>query len=104
MIVSNASTLILLAKVGVMRKFLDEFKEITIPKEVEKEINWKNVLSIECLKIQFIMDIFAGIILFTKVNTLQLLVKNCLILFNYLLMVITDLKIPKSINLHFPVY
>lgn len=38
MIVSNASTLILLAKVSVIRKFLDEYGEITIPNEVEKEV------------------------------------------------------------------
>ncbi|MCL7414652.1 MAG: hypothetical protein M8349_01140 [ANME-2 cluster archaeon] len=38
MIVSNASTLILLAKAGVIRKFLNEFGEVTIPKEVELEI------------------------------------------------------------------
>jgi predicted nucleic acid-binding protein len=38
MIVSNASTLILLAKVGVVRKFIDAFGVITIPGEVVKEI------------------------------------------------------------------
>jgi predicted nucleic acid-binding protein len=38
MIVSNASTLILLAKVGVIRKFLDEYGQIAIPVEVELEI------------------------------------------------------------------
>ena len=38
MIISNASTLILLAKVGIIRKFIDEFGVITIPSEVEKEI------------------------------------------------------------------
>ena len=37
MIVSNASTLILLAKVGVIRKFLDEYGQIAIPVEVD----WK---------------------------------------------------------------
>ena len=50
MIVSNASTLILLAKVGVFRKFLDEFKEITIPKEVEKEITAGNSFDSKILK------------------------------------------------------
>jgi predicted nucleic acid-binding protein len=38
MIVSNASTLILLAKIGIMHKFIDEFGIITIPSEVQKEI------------------------------------------------------------------
>jgi predicted nucleic acid-binding protein len=38
MIVSNASTFILLAKVGLIRKFLDGYEKITIPREVEKEI------------------------------------------------------------------
>ncbi len=38
MIVSNASTLILLAKTGVIRKFLNKYGKITIPVEVEKEI------------------------------------------------------------------
>ena len=38
MLVSNASTLILLAKVSIIRKFLNEFGEVTIPVEVEKEI------------------------------------------------------------------
>ena len=38
MIVSNASTLILLAKTGVIRKFLNESGKITIPVEVEEEI------------------------------------------------------------------
>lgn len=38
MLISNASTLILLAKAGLIRKFLNEFGEITIPKEVELEI------------------------------------------------------------------
>lgn len=38
MIVSNASTLILLAKTGVIRKFLNEYGKIAIPTDVEKEI------------------------------------------------------------------
>jgi len=38
MLVSNASTLILLAKVGILRNFLNEYGEITIPKEVEIEV------------------------------------------------------------------
>jgi predicted nucleic acid-binding protein len=38
MIVSDASTLILLAKIGIMHKFIDEFGIITIPSEVQKEI------------------------------------------------------------------
>lgn len=38
MLVSNASTLILLAKVSIIRKFLNEFGEVAIPVEVEKEI------------------------------------------------------------------
>lgn len=38
MLVSNASTLILLAKVSIIRKFLGEFGEVAIPVEVEKEI------------------------------------------------------------------
>ncbi|HUX96244.1 MAG TPA: hypothetical protein VMV47_10980 [Bacteroidales bacterium] len=36
--ITNASILILLAKVGIIRKFIDEFVVITIPSEVEKEI------------------------------------------------------------------
>ncbi|MDP2766188.1 MAG: hypothetical protein Q8O41_01865 [Candidatus Methanoperedens sp.] len=50
MIVSNASTLILLAKVGVIRKFLNEYGEITIPKEVEKEITDGNTFDSKILK------------------------------------------------------
>lgn len=38
MLISNASTLILLAKVGAIHRFLNEYGEITIPKEVELEI------------------------------------------------------------------
>lgn len=52
MIVSNASTLILLAKVGAMSKFLDEYNEITIPKEVEKEITEANTIDAKILKKQ----------------------------------------------------
>lgn len=50
MIVSNASTIILLAKVGVIRKFLNEYGEITIPKEVEKEITDGNTFDSKILK------------------------------------------------------
>ena len=49
MIVSNASTLILLAKVSVIRKFLDEYGEITIPNEVEKEITEGNTFDSKIL-------------------------------------------------------
>ncbi|MGP8319474.1 MAG: hypothetical protein ACT6FD_01580 [Methanosarcinaceae archaeon] len=50
MIVSNASTLILLAKVGIIRDFLNEFGEITIPEEVEKEITVGNTFDSKILK------------------------------------------------------
>ncbi len=39
MLVSNASTLVLLAKVSIIRKFLNEFGEVVIPEEVEREIS-----------------------------------------------------------------
>lgn len=38
MLVSNASTMILLAKVSIIRRVLSEFGEVAIPEEVEKEI------------------------------------------------------------------
>jgi len=50
MIVSNASTMILLAKVSVIRKFLREFGEIIIPEEVEKEITEGNTFDSKLLK------------------------------------------------------
>ncbi len=50
MLVSNASTLILLAKVGILRKFLDEFGEIIIPNEVENEITAGNRFDSKILK------------------------------------------------------
>ena len=50
MLISNASTLILLAKVGVIHKFLNEYGEITIPKEVEKEILEGNTFDSKLLK------------------------------------------------------
>lgn len=50
MLVSNASTLILLAKVSIIRKFLNEFGEIAIPKEVEKEIAEGNMFDSKLLK------------------------------------------------------
>lgn len=50
MIVSNASTLILLARVGVIRKFLNEYGEITIPNEVEKEITEGNTFDSKILE------------------------------------------------------
>jgi predicted nucleic acid-binding protein len=50
MLVSNASTLILLAKVGLLRTFLNEFGEITIPEEVEKEITGGNTFDSKLLK------------------------------------------------------
>ncbi len=50
MIVSNASTLILLAKVGALRKFLGEYGEITIPREVEKEISEGGTFDSKLLK------------------------------------------------------
>ena len=50
MFVSNASTLILLAKVGILRIFLNEFGEITIPEEVEKEITGGNTFDSKLLK------------------------------------------------------
>lgn len=50
MIVSNASTLILLAKAGVIRKFLNEFGDITIPREVEQEITEGETFDSKVLK------------------------------------------------------
>jgi len=50
MIVSNASTLILFAKVGIIHEFLNEFGEITIPEEVEKEIAVGNTFDSKILK------------------------------------------------------
>ncbi len=41
MLVSNSSTLILLAKVGVLNLFLDEVQQIVIPLQVEREIAQK---------------------------------------------------------------
>lgn len=38
MIVSNSSTLILLAKAGVLQKFLEEYKKVIIPKQVYEEM------------------------------------------------------------------
>ncbi len=50
MLVSNASTLILLAKVSVLSKFLNEFGEIAIPEEVKKEIAEGNTFDSKLLK------------------------------------------------------
>lgn len=50
MIVSNASTLILLARVGLITKFLKEYREVTIPKEVEKEITAGDTFDSKILK------------------------------------------------------
>lgn len=50
MIVSNASTLILLAKVGVIRKVLDEYGQIAIPGEVELEITEGDTFDSKLLK------------------------------------------------------
>jgi predicted nucleic acid-binding protein len=50
MLVSNASTLILLAKVSIIRKFLNEFGEVAIPEEVEKEIAEGDMFDSKLLK------------------------------------------------------
>jgi predicted nucleic acid-binding protein len=50
MIVSNASTLILLARVGLLRKFLDEYGEVAIPPEVFKEVTRGEGLDAKMLK------------------------------------------------------
>lgn len=50
MIVSNASTLILIAKVGVLRTFLEEYGQIAIPVEVELEITEGDTFDSKLLK------------------------------------------------------
>lgn len=50
MLVSNASTLILLAKVSIIRKFLNEFGDVAIPEEVQKEIAEGNMFDSKLLR------------------------------------------------------
>ncbi len=50
MIVSNASALILIAKAGAIRKFLNEYGEIAIPREVENEISEGGTFDSKLLK------------------------------------------------------
>lgn len=50
MIVSNASTIILLAKVSLLRKFLEEYGQIHIPPEVFKEVTGGETFDAKLLK------------------------------------------------------